>query len=58
LLRGLILNGAFLYLFPLFAGGNGVWWAIFFAEFGTTVICVVYLLRLYERYKQYANEEG
>lgn len=58
LLRGLILNGVFLYLFPLFAGGNGVWWAIFFAEFGTTVICVVYLLRLYERYKQYANEEG
>jgi len=58
LLRGLILNGAFLYLFPLFTGGNGVWWAIFFAEFVTTVICVLYMLRLYERYKQYANEEG
>ena len=42
--RGLVLNGLFLYIFPLFMGGNGIWWAVFFAEAATAVISVTYLL--------------
>ncbi len=32
LLRGVILNGAFLMIFPVFFGGNSIWWAIFMAH--------------------------
>lgn len=49
--RGLVLNGIFLYLFPIFMGGNGIWWAVFFAEAVTTVISVVYLRIQYRIYK-------
>lgn len=49
--RGLILNGIFLYLFPVFMGGDGIWWAVFFSEALTTAISVVYLLVQYRKYK-------
>ncbi len=55
--RGLVLNGLFLYLFPAFMGGNGIWWAVFFTEAVTTVISVVYLLIQYRRYKKEYNSE-
>ena len=47
MLRGLILNGSFLMLFPLFLGGNGIWWAIFSAELVTMLLAVSYMLKLY-----------
>lgn len=49
--RGLVLNAAFLYIFPAFMGGNGIWWAVFFTEAITTVISAVYLLIQYKKYK-------
>lgn len=52
LLRGLILNGIFLYLFPAFMGGNGIWWAIFFAEAATSVIGIIYLLKQYSKFRK------
>ena len=56
--RGLVLNGAFLYLFPLLVGGNGVWWAIFFAELVTAFISILYLYRLYGRYQRLEYKES
>lgn len=49
--RGLVLNGLFLYIFPLFMGGNGIWWAVFFSEAVTTVISAVYLFIQYKKFK-------
>ena len=49
--RGLILNGIFLYLFPAFMGGNGIWWAVFFNEVVTAIISVIYLLIQYKNFK-------
>lgn len=46
LLRGVILNSAFLLLFPLFAGGEGVWWAFFAAEFVTFMFAGSYMMKL------------
>ncbi len=54
LLRGIILNGAFLMIFPLIVGGNGIWWAIFTAELVTMLIAAFYMISLYRRY-QYAK---
>ncbi len=56
--RGLVLNGIFLFLFPIIVGGNGVWWAIFFAEMLTTVICIFYLIGQYGRYKQHGTAKS
>ena len=56
--RGLVLNGAFLYLFPLLVGGNGVWWAIFFSELVTAFISILYLYRLYGRYQRLEYKES
>ena len=49
--RGLVLNALFLYVFPLFIGGNGIWWAVFFTEAVTTVISIFYLLIQYRNFK-------
>ena len=49
--RGLVLNAALLYPLPLFMGGNGIWWAVFFTEAVTTAISVVYLSIQYKKYK-------
>lgn len=49
LLRGLVLNAIFLYLFPALFGGNGIWWAVFFTEAVTAAISVVYLLIQYNK---------
>lgn len=54
LLRGIFLNGAFLMVFPLIVGGNGIWWAIFAAELVTMLIAAFYMISLYRRY-QYAK---
>lgn len=51
--RGLVLNALFLYIFPAFMGGNGIWWAVFFTEAITTVISAVYILI---QYKKFRNE--
>lgn len=42
-MRGLIINCILLFLLPAIMGGNGIWWAIFFAEFVTTVISIIYM---------------
>lgn len=52
LLRGVILNGAFLMIFPVFFGGNSIWWAIFMAEFVTMLVAVVYMVRIYREHKK------
>lgn len=49
--RGLVLNGLFLYLFPLFMGGNGIWWAVFFSEAVTMIISSVYLIFQYKKFR-------
>ena len=49
--RGLVLNALFLYVFPLFLGGNGIWWAVFFTEAVTTFISIAYLLVNYKKFK-------
>lgn len=54
--RGLVLNAAFLYLFPIIMGGNGIWWAVFYTEAVTTVISVIYLLAKYRKYQSAANK--
>ncbi len=51
LLRGIILNGAFLMIFPLIVGGNGIWWAIFTAELVTMLIAACYITVLYKRHR-------
>lgn len=48
LLRGILLNGGFLMIFPLFLGGKGVWWAILSAEVVTMTVAAIYLLKLYK----------
>ncbi len=53
--RGLVLNGIFLYIFPVFMGGNGIWWSIFFTEAITTVISVVYLFIQYKNFRHSDN---
>ena len=58
LLRGLIINGIFLYVFPLIVGGNGIWWAIFLAEMITTLLSVIYLMMQYGGYKRHENAKG
>lgn len=43
LLRGIVLNSIFLFVFPLIWGANGIWWAILSAEvlaLGAAVICL------------------
>lgn len=52
LLRGVILNGAFLMIFPVFFGGNSIWWAIFMAEFVTMLVAVVYMVSIYREHKK------
>lgn len=52
LLRGVILNGAFLMIFPVFFGGNSIWWAIFMAELVTMLVAVVYMVRIYREHKK------
>lgn len=56
LLRGVILNGAFLIIFPIFFGGNSIWWAIFMAEFVTMLVAIVYMVRIYREHKALMNE--
>lgn len=56
LLRGVILNGAFLMIFPIFFGGNSIWWAIFMAEFVTMLVAIVYMVRIYREHKALMNE--
>jgi len=55
LLRGLVINGIFLYIFPLIGGGNGIWWAIFSAEMIVAILSILYLLIQYGRYKRREN---
>ena len=49
LLRGIILNGTFLILFPMIWGSEGIWWAIFAAELVTMLVAACYMLTLYRR---------
>ena len=56
LLRGVILNGAFLMIFPIFFGGNSIWWAIFMAEFVTMLVAIVYMVRIYREHKALMNK--
>lgn len=58
LLRGLVINGAFLYIFPLIVGGNDIWWAIFLAEMIVMILSVLYLFMQYGAYKKYGNTKG
>lgn len=55
LLRGIVLIGMFLMIFPLFLKGNGIWWAIFFAEALTALVCCVYRHKLYKNYLHSKN---
>lgn len=50
--RGLVLNGIFLYVFPAFMGGNGIWWAFFFTEAVTCIFSAAYLLIHYRKFRQ------
>ena len=50
LLRGIILNGSFLILFPLLWGANGIWWALFSAELLTTLAAGVCIVTLYRKH--------
>ena len=56
LLRGVILNGAFLMIFPIFFGGNSIWWSIFMAEFVTMLVAIVYMVRIYREHKALMNK--
>ena len=49
--KGLVVNAILLYLFSLFLGGDGVWWAIFWAEMLTAVLSIVYINKKYKEYK-------
>lgn len=55
LLRGVILNGAFLMI-SVFFGGNSIWWAIFMAELVTMLVAVVYMVRIYREHKDLMNK--
>ena len=55
LARGLILNCAFLFLFPLVWGGAGIWWAIAVAEAGACLLAGGCMLRLYRAYRREAT---
>ena len=44
MLRGLILSYILLYVLPVFMGGNGIWWAVTFAEVFAAVVALWYLL--------------
>jgi len=50
LLRGIILNSAFLMLFPFLFGSNGIWWAILIGELVTMLLTAFYMIVLYRRY--------
>lgn len=41
LLRGVVLTSILLYVFPLFLGGNGIWWAVTAAESVTAAVALV-----------------
>lgn len=49
-LRGVILNSGFLFLFPLIWGANGIWWAILTGETLVMILGVVYLRMQYKKY--------
>lgn len=49
LLRGMVLNGTFLMVFPLIWGSGGIWWAIFAAELVTMLIAIFYTFTFYRR---------
>ena len=49
ILRGLILNSILLYLLPLVWQSNGIWWAIFAAEYIVGVFAFLYLVVLYKQ---------
>lgn len=45
LLRGIVINGCLLFIFPLIFGGNGIWWAVLVSEtvtMATAVGCVLF----------------
>ena len=46
MLRGFVFIGTFLLIFPLVFDGNGIWWAIFFAEFLTALVSLYYMLKI------------
>ncbi len=52
LMRGILLNTVFLFLFPLFLGGNGIWWAISAAEAITMLAAVLYVGDLFRQYRK------
>lgn len=52
LLRGVILNSIFLFVFPWIMGENGIWWAILLAEaaaFGAAAVCIGIEFRKYQK---------
>lgn len=50
LLRGIILNSIFLFVFPLVIGENGIWWAILLAEVFTMIAAVGCVMEEYRKY--------
>lgn len=42
--RGLVTSSALLLLFPIFFGGDGIWWAVLAAEIITLIISVIFTL--------------
>lgn len=54
--RGLVINCILLFVLPFAMGGNGIWWAVFFAELAAMVISIVYMFGLYKNYKAGKNE--
>lgn len=55
LLRGIFLNGALLFLFPLIFGGKGIWWAILAAEAATMIAAAVCLRAVFWRKEEEAS---
>lgn len=49
LFRGVILNSIFLFIFPLIAGADGIWWAILTSEVLVSAGAVLYLRLQYRK---------
>lgn len=46
--RGLVISGLLIYVLPLVAGGNSIWFAMLITEI-IVAICVIFLIRKYTR---------
>ena len=50
LTRALVLQIAAVYIFPLFMGIDGIWWAVVFAEIGSIIMTILFIVLNKKKY--------